>query len=86
MERVEVGRYSLILVDIKMPGMTGIELQKRFQKKARSLTRRVVFMTGDVAEASTKYFLSSTKSPYLIKPFDVEQLNEVIARTLTGSA
>lgn len=57
-----------------MPGMSGIELYKRFQKIASSLARRVVFVTGDIMGARTTAFLSKAKSPYITKPFDAKQL------------
>ncbi len=74
--------YSLILLDIKMPGMNGIELYERIQGTAQSLARRVVFITGDVLGAETTAFLSKTEAPYVIKPFDVEQLKSEIGRIL----
>jgi len=82
LERIKSQRYSLILLDIKMPGMSGSELYRRIQKIARSLARRVVFITGDVIGASTTAFLSRTKAPYIAKPFDAEQLKREVNRML----
>ena len=82
LEKVETERYSLILLDIKMPGMSGIELYNHFKKRAQSLARRVVFITGDVMEADTTAFLSRTKAPCIDKPFDAEQLKKEINRML----
>ena len=82
LEKVKNERYSLILLDIKMPGMSGSELYRRIQKIARSLARRVVFITGDVIGASTTAFLSRTKTPYIAKPFDAEELKRYINRIL----
>jgi len=76
--------YQVIMLDIKMPGMSGIELYRHFQKESPSLADRVVFITGDVMGPSTMAFLSKTKVPYIIKPFDAKQLkaeiNHVLAR------
>ena len=77
-------RYSLILLDIKMPGTSGIELYGRMQKIALSLAERVIFITGDVMGTDTEAFLSKTKAPYITKPFDVHQLKKKIERFLTG--
>jgi CheY-like chemotaxis protein len=82
-EMVKIKTYRIILLDIKMPGMSGIELYKRFQKIAPLLARRVVFVTGDVMGARTTAFLSKTKSPYITKPFDGKQLNIAINRIFT---
>ena len=84
LEKVRSERYSLILLDIKMPGISGIELYKRFQEIAQSLARRVVFITGDALGTDTSNFLSETNAHCIAKPFDIEQLerdiNQVLAR------
>jgi PAS domain S-box-containing protein len=81
--RLKSKSYSLILLDIKLPGVSGIELYKRIQKIAKSLARRVVFITGDVIGADTKDFLARTKALYITKPFDTEQLKKDINHILT---
>jgi len=86
LQRIENKRYSLILLDIKLPGMSGIELYKRIQKIAHSLARRVVFITGDVMGADTKEFLSKTKAPYIAKPFDTVQIKRDVNCVLTQGA
>ncbi|MBN2463065.1 MAG: PAS domain S-box protein [Dehalococcoidia bacterium] len=75
-------RYRLILLDIKMPGMNGIELYKRFQKIAPSIVKRVVFITGDIMGKRTLDFLGKTKTPYLMKPFEAKQLKTEVKRIL----
>jgi CheY-like chemotaxis protein len=82
LDRIQSDRYNLILLDIKLPGLSGIELYKRIPKIARSLTKRVVFITGDVMGADTQDFLARTKAPYLMKPFDTEQFKKDINRIL----
>jgi PAS domain S-box-containing protein len=79
---VKSKRYRLILLDIKMPGMSGIELYKQFQKIAPSLTKRIVFITGDVMGKRTTSFLDKTKTPCIMKPFDARQLKVEINRIL----
>ncbi|TET88711.1 MAG: hybrid sensor histidine kinase/response regulator, partial [Dehalococcoidia bacterium] len=86
LDRLKSTRYSLILLDIKLPEVSGIELYQRIQKIAKSLTRRVVFITGDVIGADTKDFLTRTKAPHITKPFDTEQLKRDINGMLTYGA
>ncbi len=81
---IEGKRYNLILLDIKMPGMGGAELYRRIQKIAKSLARRVVFITGDIMGADTEKFLSETKVARIDKPFNAEQLRREVKRALTG--
>ncbi len=80
LELVTANKYRIILLDIKMPGMSGIDLYKRLQKMSPSLARKVVFVTGDVMGARTTAFLAKSKLPYITKPFDARQLNSTLDR------
>jgi PAS domain S-box-containing protein len=84
LKKIEGKRYNLVLIDIKMPGMDGVELYKRIQKIAKSLARRVIFITGDIMGADTEKFLSETKVAHIDKPFDAEQLSREVRRALTA--
>ncbi len=74
--------YSLILLDIKMSGMSGIEFYQHLQQTASPLAGKVVFITGDVLSADTLSFLQKSKAPFLTKPFDNEQLKRKVNRIL----
>ena len=82
LERLKCERYSLILLDIRMKGMDGIELYRHMGKIAPSLQRRVIFITGDTMTPDTRSFLDRTKARYIPKPFDAEQLKEEINQIL----
>jgi len=86
LERLESNGYSLILLDIKLPGMSGMESYERIQKIAQPLAKNVAFITGDVMGADTKDFLTRTKAPYIAKPFDIRQLKKDINRILAQGA
>jgi PAS domain S-box-containing protein len=85
LEEVNNRDYRAIILDIKMPGMSGIELYQQFQQISPLLADKVVFMTGDTMGTATMSFLSKTKAPYIIKPFDAVQLKAEINRVLTGA-
>jgi CheY-like chemotaxis protein len=78
MDKLGSKDYDVILLDIKLPGISGIEIYKHLQKTAKSLARRVVFITGDVMGRETMAFLSRTAAPYITKPFDAEQMKKDI--------
>ncbi len=80
LDRLGSGDYDVILLDIKLPGMSGIELYKYMQKAVKPLARRVVFITGDVMSDDTMGFIKSSGTPYITKPFDAEHLKKEIAR------
>lgn len=85
LNRIKNNGYSLILVDMKLPGISGGELYERIQDIAESLAGRVAFITGDVMAADTEAFLIRTKVPYITKPFDVKQLKAEVRRLLASS-
>ena len=83
LNRIRGNRYNLILLDMKLPGISGSELYKRIKEIAESLAQRVVFITGDVMGSDTEAFLVRTKVPYITKPFDVKGLSAEIRRLLS---
>ncbi len=82
LKKIEGQKYDLILLDIKMPGMNGMELYERIQKIDKSLARRVAFMTGDIMGTDTEKFLSKAKVAHIEKPFSAEQLSSEIKHAL----
>jgi PAS domain S-box-containing protein len=82
LDRLKSKTYDLILLDIKLRGMSGIELYQRTQKIAESIAKSIVFITGDVEGALTRDFLSKTKAQHLAKPFNSEKLKKDIKRIL----
>lgn len=73
--RIEAGaRFDVLLVDLMMPTLSGMDLYARLTAVAPELASRVVFLTGGAFTARAREFLRETPNPRLEKPFDVEQL------------
>jgi len=66
--------YDVIIADIKMPQLSGIDLYHLLQKTNPALSERVIFSTGDTLSEATRRFLEETGHPYVLKPFQREQL------------
>lgn len=76
--------YDVILLDIKMPEMDGIELYYYMKNISESLVNKVIFITGDVMSVDTHRFLEKTGSVFIPKPFDADALREVVNGRLKG--
>ena len=74
--------YDVILTDVRMPGMSGIELYSLILEKMPAMKNRIIFITGDVMGTDIKAFLTQNNLPYLAKPFDIKLLKEKIASIL----
>ncbi len=81
---VRNNNYDLILLDIVMPGMSGLELYKHLATMNPSLTGRILIITGDVMNSETESSLRELKTRYITKPFDVTYFKQVIAEMLNG--
>jgi CheY-like chemotaxis protein len=76
------GKPDLILCDLIMPTMGGIELYRALQKNQRDLVPRVMFMTGGAFTPELRTFLSSIRNPVMHKPFDTKTLRWMVAQQL----
>ena|SRR2546427_9927166 len=80
----DTGAVDLLLSDVVMPGMNGIELAKRIQNT--NPHTKIVLMTGYSAGEITR--LSGKNNPYRIiwKPFKAESLLRMIENVLDSPA
>jgi CheY-like chemotaxis protein len=82
LERLRAGeRYALILCDLMMPEMTGMELHATLAREAPGQAERMVFLTGGAFTEAARAFLENTQLPWLEKPFEPERLRKRL-RTL----
>jgi CheY-like chemotaxis protein len=74
--------YDLIVSDTKMPVLDGEALYAEVAKRFPRLGRRTIFLTGDVLNREKRKFLEETGRPFLTKPFDLDDLRQMVARAL----
>jgi DNA-binding response OmpR family regulator len=75
-------KYDLCLIDIRTPGMNGIELYRYLKKTGSKMINRVIFTTGDTINEEIRAFLEETGQPFLPKPFTLDELRTVIKTAL----
>jgi CheY-like chemotaxis protein len=78
-------RYDVILCDVMMPNMTGMQLHEELVRVAPELAERMVFITGGAFTPSAKKFLEDIPNDVLEKPFDFKQLAATINEKLRQS-
>jgi PAS domain S-box-containing protein len=75
-------RFDVILCDLMMPQMSGIDLFRRVSELDGDQARRIVFMTGGAFTAQAQEFLKTSANPCLDKPIDARALRAVIEEVL----
>jgi len=85
LEALDLRTPSLVLTDLVMPVMNGVELIAHLQSDARWSDLRVVVMTA-VGDRIIGVDLATLMVPVLTKPVDVASLLQVLARHSAGSA
>jgi len=83
MDRLNEGEYDLIFCDMKMPGFSGQNLYDLVKVTHPESARRIVFVTGDTVNPETQEFLKNTGNLYIGKPFRLEEIREIILKSLS---
>jgi DNA-binding NtrC family response regulator len=74
--RIEAGSFDIILADIKMPGMDGLEMHRRI--KAINSSAIVIVMTAFASVETAVQALKDGAFDYITKPFDPDDLSHLI--------
>lgn len=68
---------SLIILDLMLPGMTGMELCRRLRRETQTKLTPIIMLTAKAAEGDRVAGLEVGADDYIVKPFSIK---EVIAR------
>jgi CheY-like chemotaxis protein len=80
--RVRQHSYDAIICDLKMPRVDGMTLYRAIAAVAPALSRRIIFVTGDVADAGAGRFLEESGCRWLAKPFRLGDLLRAVRETV----
>lgn len=77
-EMVQKNRYDLVLMDVNMPVMDGIQATKLIRKEHPDLP--IIALTANVMEGDAEKFTGHGMNDYLAKPLDYDELHRVMTR------
>ncbi len=80
LESIQNTEYDVALLDIKMPGMDGMELQSRLKEADPELT--VIIMTGYASVETAVQALKQGAYDYITKPIDPDELSHLVSNAL----
>ena len=79
---IERHRPELVLLDVQMPGQTGIELTQRIRSNASLSSTRIVILTSKAQATDVASGLAAGADLYLTKPFSPISLLAYVAQAL----
>lgn len=82
LEKVSACAYDAILSDLRMPVLDGVGLYRGLDQQHPGLLRRIAFVSGTTEPVEYASFLEETGVPVLHKPFDIEDLQQLVQRLL----
>jgi two-component system chemotaxis response regulator CheY len=82
LEKLAAHRFDLVLADINMPVMNGVELVERMARDPDLASIPVVIVATPMSQQRVDHLLDTGARAYIAKPFRPEALRDVLAQIL----
>jgi two-component system alkaline phosphatase synthesis response regulator PhoP/two-component system response regulator VicR len=82
--KVKELKPDLVILDIMMPKMDGLEVCRRLREDASTATIPVILLSARAQDLDIREGLDIGASAYLTKPFDPVELLDVVGRLLSS--
>lgn len=76
-------RFDVVFCDLMMPEISGMDFYDQLKLSRPDDERRIVFMTGGAFTHRAKAFLSQVENRCLEKPFDNQQLQDILRQMMS---
>ncbi len=80
LERIKKGDISLVIMDIRMPGMNGLDALEKIQNGQARIP--VIIMTAQATMQNAIEAMRRGAYDYITKPFDLEEVNVLVQKAL----
>ncbi len=84
LDRLRREEFDVILTDLLMPEVSGMELYQAVAQQFPAMAPRMVFVTGGAFTPSARRFMEAHQDRCLEKPFEVAALRELVRRHAAG--
>ena len=74
--------FDLVISDLMMPEMTGMDLHAELSRTRPEIAGRMIFLSGGAFTEVAREFFRRVPNPQIEKPFDPQQLRDLIRRSL----
>lgn len=78
-------RYDLVLCDLMMPEMTGMDLYDEVRRAGLDVANRMIFMTGGAVTKRAREFVAALPDRWLEKPFEAAALRSRVDEALKAA-
>jgi CheY-like chemotaxis protein len=86
LEALRRERYDVILMDVEMPVMDGLEASRSIHREWRDERPRIIAMTANAMQGDRETCLAAGMDDYLSKPIHADELAAVLARCAPRAA
>ena len=76
--RLKASKYDAVIVDMRMPDLSGEQLFERLRSDDPGHAERVIFTTGDLVNEQMRRFLDGTGRPCVPKPFEFASFDQAL--------
>jgi CheY-like chemotaxis protein len=76
--RLKASKYDAVIVDMRMPDLSGEQLFERLRSDDPAHAERVIFTTGDLVNEQMRRFLDGTGRPCVPKPFEFASFDQAL--------
>jgi two-component system cell cycle response regulator DivK len=78
LERLSESKFDLILLDMQLPKMDGLEVLERIKKNPATAAIPVIAVTAHAMKGSEEYFMEMGCVDYISKPIDIHRFRALI--------